>query len=339
MFKWQIVRSIQLKKCFVNSSKQFHSYNVLHLTQHIELIKPTLKPPVANKLIYHEDIKVMIVGGPNERNDFHVNMGEEVFYQIQGKMNLDVMKNNNIERICINEGEVFLLPAGIPHSPQRYKDTIGMVFERRRAGDEIDGLRWYKSEPNEILYEEYFYCQDLGSQLNGIIENFRRFQLQHKNDSSNQIIYTNKNNFDSSILTTVNHLQKVNSSKITPPLLLSSLLDKKNKVTVNHVFDSDFKLKIITHSTAITESIIFPKVDHESVISKTELFLWQINGNSTITVTYSHKPKQDIFLPTGHVVVIAISEISTVTSTSNDQGTILALSSLLHPSDKKRWQM
>ena len=40
---------------------------------------PSLKPPVANKLLFGGDLKVMVVGGPNQRRDYHLQEGEEFF--------------------------------------------------------------------------------------------------------------------------------------------------------------------------------------------------------------------------------------------------------------------
>jgi hypothetical protein len=42
-----------------------------------------LKPPVGNKKVFEEgDITVMVVGGPNERCDYHDDPVEEFFYQL-----------------------------------------------------------------------------------------------------------------------------------------------------------------------------------------------------------------------------------------------------------------
>ena len=86
----------------------------------------------------------MIVGGPNNRKDFHLEEGEELFIQLQGKMDLDILERGKVRRIPIEEGEVFLLPPRVPHSPQRYTESIGLVFERRRHPGEMDGLIWYE---------------------------------------------------------------------------------------------------------------------------------------------------------------------------------------------------
>ena len=55
-------------------------------------------------------------------------------------MILRIMENNKPKDININEGEIFLLSAKIPHSPQRFKNTIGLVVERKRTQRELDGF-------------------------------------------------------------------------------------------------------------------------------------------------------------------------------------------------------
>ncbi len=44
----------------------------------LEEAKTQLEPPVCNKLIYGGQLKVMAVGGPNSRTDYHIEAGEVV---------------------------------------------------------------------------------------------------------------------------------------------------------------------------------------------------------------------------------------------------------------------
>jgi 3-hydroxyanthranilate 3,4-dioxygenase len=132
-----------------------------------------LKPPVGNKMVWTDgEFLVMIVGGPNQRKDFHIEDGEEFFYQIEGDIVLRIKDDGEVRDIPIREGEIFLLPAGIPHSPQRPANTVGMVIERRRAEHERDHLRWYCDGCGDVLHDSEFPLKDLGKQLKPIIETF-----------------------------------------------------------------------------------------------------------------------------------------------------------------------
>jgi 3-hydroxyanthranilate 3,4-dioxygenase len=157
-----------------------------NLWKKIHEVEPELKPPVGNKLLAEDFIKVMIVGGPNKREDFHVTMGEEFFYQLKGAMHLDILhpQTKLPHRVTINEGEMFLLPGGVPHSPQRLANTIGLVFERERTLDEVDCMKWFHpvsaAEETEnlqprIAYEEYFHCSDLVVQLPPVIKRYQEY--------------------------------------------------------------------------------------------------------------------------------------------------------------------
>lgn len=139
------------------------------IDEHREL----LKPPVGNKMVWQDsEILVMIVGGPNQRKDYHIEEGEEFFYQIEGDITLRIMEDGGPRDIHIKEGDIFLLPAGIPHSPQRPANTVGMVIERQRKEGELDHLRWYCEGCGEILHDAFFQLVDLGKQLKPVIEEF-----------------------------------------------------------------------------------------------------------------------------------------------------------------------
>jgi len=103
----------------------------------------------------------MVVGGPNTRKDFHWEEGEEFFYQIEGDITLRIHDGEKIVDIPIREGEVFLLPPRVPHSPQRPANTVGLVIERKRRPGELDGFMWFCENCGEKLYEEYFQLTDI----------------------------------------------------------------------------------------------------------------------------------------------------------------------------------
>ena len=131
-----------------------------------------LQPPVGAHQIYteNEDYIVIVVGGPNGRKDYHWEDGEELFYQLEGDIHVNIInENGEKERIDIREGEMFLLPAHIPHSPQRPAGTVGLVIERKRREGEYDKLMWYCENCNNSLHEASFALKNLGAQVKGAI--------------------------------------------------------------------------------------------------------------------------------------------------------------------------
>ncbi len=133
-----------------------------------------LKPPVGNQVVYSDnsDFIVMVVGGPNSRKDFHYNETEEFFYQMEGDITLRIMEEGKAVDIPIREGEIFLLPPRVPHSPQRPANTVGLVMELKRNHDETDGCMWFCENCGNKLYEEYFKMTDIVKQLVPVMEKF-----------------------------------------------------------------------------------------------------------------------------------------------------------------------
>ncbi len=135
-----------------------------------------LKPPVANKQLCVDsgDFIVMVVGGPNGRKDYHWEEGEELFYQLHGDMQVKIIHPDGTpETVDIREGEMFLLPPRVPHSPQRPADTIGLVIERKRQEGEIDKLMWFCDSCGKPLHEASFALADIGSQIKEAIQAFK----------------------------------------------------------------------------------------------------------------------------------------------------------------------
>lgn len=135
--------------------------NPLNLQAWIEEHRHLLKPPVGNKCIYDGDFIVMVVGGPNQRTDYHYEEGPEWFYQLEGEMVLRIQEDGAPRDIPLRAGEIFLLPPRVPHSPQRMPGSVGLVIERRRLPHERDGLMWFCEQCNHKLYEEYFALHDI----------------------------------------------------------------------------------------------------------------------------------------------------------------------------------
>jgi 3-hydroxyanthranilate 3,4-dioxygenase len=155
-------------------SATMHLPDPLTLRHWIDEHRHLLKPPVGNKCIYDGDFIVMIVGGPNSRTDYHVEEGPEFFYQLEGEMVLRIQENGMRRDISIKAGEIYLLPARVPHSPQRMADSVGLVIERKRNPVELDGLLWFCEQCNHPLYAEHFPLHDIEKDFFTVFERFYR---------------------------------------------------------------------------------------------------------------------------------------------------------------------
>lgn len=124
-------------------------------------VKDQMKPPVCNAIMAGGFLKIMFVGGPNVRRDFHLEQGEEFFFMLKGDMCLPIMEKGVKTDIHIKEGEVFVLPSRIYHSPQRQADTVGLVIERERYEHETDEVKYYREDDKTILWHKYFHLESL----------------------------------------------------------------------------------------------------------------------------------------------------------------------------------
>jgi 3-hydroxyanthranilate 3,4-dioxygenase len=146
--------------------------HVINTEKWIQANQQSFLPPVCNKLMHNQQLVVMFVGGPNNREDYHIEEGEELFYQIKGDMCVKILENGQHKDIHVKEGEFFILPGRVPHSPQRTANSVGLVIERRRLPHEIDGVRWFVPNSTQTLYEKWFHCKDLGTELIPLIKTF-----------------------------------------------------------------------------------------------------------------------------------------------------------------------
>eukprot|EP00005_Dracoamoeba_jomungandri_P005438 CAMPEP_0174258408 /NCGR_PEP_ID=MMETSP0439-20130205/7402_1 /TAXON_ID=0 /ORGANISM="Stereomyxa ramosa, Strain Chinc5" /LENGTH=295 /DNA_ID=CAMNT_0015341901 /DNA_START=32 /DNA_END=919 /DNA_ORIENTATION=+ len=232
----------------------------------LENNKHLLQPPVCNKLMFADELKIMIIGGPNQRGDYHIEEGEELFYQVKGDMVLKVMEKGQPRDIPIKEGEAYLLPPRIPHSPQRFENTQGLVIERERNDKEIDGLRWYVEGTTEVLWEDFFHCYDLGTQLGPLIKRFNESEAKK----------TGKPNLeDGTVWKDIPIAIDVTNEVGDPVPVMSaveqnSLLEKSEKLELFSGDDFDVILLGSGHETP-------------EMTPKREQYFYQVVGTATIT--------------------------------------------------------
>lgn len=140
----------------------------------VEENKHLLKPPVGNKQMFPtgDDFITMVVGGPNQRTDFHVDPYEEFFYQISGQLRVNVMTEDGPATVEVNAGEMWVLPRNVPHSPQRGPESIGLVIERVREPGVLEKFRWYCANCDAIVHEVELQVTDIVEDLPPVFKAF-----------------------------------------------------------------------------------------------------------------------------------------------------------------------
>ena len=132
-----------------------------------------LKPPVGNKCVWDNgEYIVMVVGGPNSRKDYHYNETPEFFYQVEGDMILKIIDDGKQVDVAINEGDIYLLPAKVPHSPQRKENTVGLVIEYPRKKKMKDALEWYCENCGNLLYRKKFKLDNIETDMPIIFDTY-----------------------------------------------------------------------------------------------------------------------------------------------------------------------
>lgn len=140
----------------------------------IEENKHRLIPPVANETIYkgNENFIVMVSGGPNSRKDYHYNESEELFLQLHGDIKIKLYHEGQHSEVTVREGDMLLIPPKVPHSPQRFANTLGLIIEKHRVKGEKDGFMYFCEPCGNLLYEEYFFLEDIVKQFPMVMRNF-----------------------------------------------------------------------------------------------------------------------------------------------------------------------
>jgi 3-hydroxyanthranilate 3,4-dioxygenase len=134
----------------------------VHLMNWVMQNKDSFKPPVGNKYLYSgEDFFVMLIAGPNARNDFHKTNSEEFFIQLTGDIVVKTYESGRIVDHVVHEGETFFIPPNVPHAPCRPEGTLGMVIERRRPPGELEHQIFYCEKCNALVHDNEFDCADI----------------------------------------------------------------------------------------------------------------------------------------------------------------------------------
>jgi 3-hydroxyanthranilate 3,4-dioxygenase len=151
------------------------SLQPFNLQRWIDENKDKLKPPVGNAQVWEDgEFMVTVVGGPNQRRDYHDDPTEEFFYQLKGDISLRIMQQPGqppIE-IPIRQGEVFLLPKHVRHSPQRQAETIGLVIEMPRPDGTVDGFEWYCPNCHSLVHRAEVRLKSIVRDLPPLFERF-----------------------------------------------------------------------------------------------------------------------------------------------------------------------
>ena len=150
----------------------------LNLTKWIKQNAKHLKPPVSNKELFtgSDDVILFVSGGPNTRNDFHVNPTQELFYQLKGDIAVRIrpLDGSKPREVIVKEGELFLLPRWVPHRPQRPKGTVGLIveFPRPEGPGGLDGLQWYCPTCDHLVHDARFRLKRIDEDLAVVMHDF-----------------------------------------------------------------------------------------------------------------------------------------------------------------------
>ena len=172
----------------------------INLMKWFEANRHLMKPPVSNKYLYDgEDFFVMLINGPNARNDFHQTNSEEFFLQLKGDIVVRIIEEiqseprpsgsggsrneprpsgsgggvaTRIKDVIVREGETFFIPGNVPHSPTRPPSTLGLVVERRRPPGETEHLQWYCEKCHALVEDIEFDCKDIVDHFKQAMEDF-----------------------------------------------------------------------------------------------------------------------------------------------------------------------
>jgi 3-hydroxyanthranilate 3,4-dioxygenase len=144
------------------------------LWQWIAENREAFEPPVGNKVVWeNSQYTAMVVRGPNARRDFHIDPSDEIFFQLKGDIVVEHLDRQGTRRSSvIKEGEIFLLPALVPHSPHRPHGTWGLVIEIKRQPEQTESLIWLCDRCDTQLHQVTMHVADIETELKAAIQDY-----------------------------------------------------------------------------------------------------------------------------------------------------------------------
>jgi 3-hydroxyanthranilate 3,4-dioxygenase len=119
------------------------------------------------------DFIAFVTRGPNRRKDYHINPGDEIFYQLEGELNLHYLDHEKHDLAVLKAGELFLLPGKVPHSPRRADGSWTLVIERKRTQEEQDRFIWPCEKCGNQLFETEVRFDDPGDAVSRATQSLR----------------------------------------------------------------------------------------------------------------------------------------------------------------------
>jgi 3-hydroxyanthranilate 3,4-dioxygenase len=137
---------------------------------------------LAAKSLYPDSqFEVVLVRGPNQRNDFHVNPYDELFLQLEGTIRVDTRElGTGLHRQLVHAGELYVVPAGVPHSPLRPADTWGLVVEIRREPGDVELVEWYCDQCDALIERISIESSEMIEALGPVLNEFQSSQERRK---------------------------------------------------------------------------------------------------------------------------------------------------------------
>jgi len=245
--------------------------------------------------MYEDQLMAMWVGGGDIEPYFHLEEGEELFYQKEGDVILRVgADNTSLQNISIKEGQIFLLPRRIWHNPLRPTGSLGVVIERSRGQNEMDCLRFPVDRDSMApLWEKWFHCENVPKDFANLIGNYMKSESKTTGKPSKRDQTKEPPPFNPNF-----------NGKFMQPIQLADWLEQNSnqlkifggKVTMYGAPDYD------------SEVVVYGNGSHklENTNRNTETYVWQLKGNSEITI--AGDDKKLISLSADNCVVIPANE-------------------------------